>query len=175
MTLAPRHGFNWQAVSWGGPDEPVAEECSYCDAPIPDDGVPLILWNEEGWCARFCDACQERWWGMTVPEPFDDDYGEADSLSLGPCCGCERDTGPARNIVMLRFRNKMPGHGWGCFVCHLPTDGAAAVLCDDCADRMERGEDVIRFACRGYPSDEGRAPIGEFTEPFDHDPNVDHS
>ena len=36
MTIAfqPRAGFNWMAVSWGGPDEQSAEDCSYCDAPL---------------------------------------------------------------------------------------------------------------------------------------------
>src|SRR5215469_6180320 len=95
--------------------------------------------------------------------------------TLGPCCSCERDTGDTRNVVMLSFRNKVPGHGWGCFVCNLPSDGATAVLCDDCTTQMERGEDVIRFACRGYPGTEGRAPIGEFTEPFDHDRSINHA
>ncbi len=62
--LRPSRGFNWQAVSWGGPDEPPSDTCSYCEAPIADDDVPLIIWNAEGWAARFCDACQERCWGM---------------------------------------------------------------------------------------------------------------
>ncbi|HTI78908.1 MAG TPA: hypothetical protein VL614_00505 [Acetobacteraceae bacterium] len=94
--------------------------------------------------------------------------------SLGPCCGCERDDGTTHTIVMLGFRNKVPGHGWGCVVCHLPFDGTSAVLCDECTARMERGEDVIRFACRGYPDTEGRAPIGKFTEPFEHDLTIEH-
>jgi hypothetical protein len=63
-SLFPAEGFIWQAVSWGGPDERVSDICSYCDAPIADDDVPLILWNDVGWCARFCDACQRRWWGL---------------------------------------------------------------------------------------------------------------
>jgi hypothetical protein len=61
----PRPGFNWMAVSWGGPDEPIAEACSYCDALLDDEDVPLILWNNQGWSARFCDDCQRRWWGMS--------------------------------------------------------------------------------------------------------------
>lgn len=69
-TLAPREGFDWMQVSWGGPDEPVSFTCSYCDAPLPRDDdddyeVPLILWNAEGWCARFCSECQRKWWGMS--------------------------------------------------------------------------------------------------------------
>lgn len=66
--LAPRPGFEWCAVNWGGPDEPRTEVCSYCDAPLDEESVPLILWNREGWCAEFCDQCQETWWGIaTLP------------------------------------------------------------------------------------------------------------
>jgi hypothetical protein len=56
------------AVSWGGPDEPASTTCSYCDAPIPDDDCPLILFNDLGWCARFCRACQVRWFGFQACE-----------------------------------------------------------------------------------------------------------
>jgi hypothetical protein len=59
----PAPGFNWLAVSWGGPDQPPTEHCSYCDAPLLDDEVPLILW-QGGWCARFCCQCCKTWWGM---------------------------------------------------------------------------------------------------------------
>jgi hypothetical protein len=63
-TLSPRPGFNWTAVSWGGPDEPRTDKCSYCDAPLSEDEVPLILWNNDGWAAEFCEACQRKWWGL---------------------------------------------------------------------------------------------------------------
>lgn len=96
-----------------------------------------------------------------------------ETVSLGPCCGCEA-TDRVHTIVFLNLRCKVPGHGWGCVVCHLPADGASAVLCDHCATKMGQGETVIRFACRGYPGDDGRAPIGKFTEPFDHDTSIDH-
>lgn len=77
MTLKPSPDFDWTMVSWGGPDERVAETCSYCGDDIPEDDVPLILWNSEGWCARFCDHCQERYWGVRVLDdpPTDDDEG----------------------------------------------------------------------------------------------------
>jgi hypothetical protein len=64
VVLRPRPRFPWDAVSWGGPDEPPADDCSLCDAPIAEDDVPLIIWTEDAWCARFCDACQRRWWGL---------------------------------------------------------------------------------------------------------------
>jgi hypothetical protein len=63
-TLKPRAGFNWTQVSWGGPDERRTDKCSYCDAPLTEDEVPLILWNNDGWAAEFCEACQRRWWGL---------------------------------------------------------------------------------------------------------------
>ena len=62
--LWPCPGFDWTQVSWGGPDEPRTETCSYCDAPLNENDVPLMMWNEESWCAAFCLECQRRWWGM---------------------------------------------------------------------------------------------------------------
>lgn len=64
FSLVPKPGFNWLAVSWGGPAEPVALACSYCEAPFGEGEMPLILWNPEGWCAQFCEACQLQWWGI---------------------------------------------------------------------------------------------------------------
>jgi hypothetical protein len=68
-SLAPKPGFEWMAVNWGGPDEPRTKHCSYCGDPLPDDEedagfIPLILWNAAGWCAEFCDKCQWEWWGL---------------------------------------------------------------------------------------------------------------
>jgi hypothetical protein len=98
-----------------------------------------------------------------------------DMPSLGTCCGCETSES-VHTIVMLPYRCKMPGHGWGCVVCHLPSDGASAVLCIGCTTLAEqRGIDaVLRFACRGYPGTDGRAPIEKFQEPFTHDEGVEH-
>lgn len=69
MVIHPSKDFDWTQVSWGGPDEPVSETCSYCDAPLgdeyePDYEVPLIIWNKGGWCARFCIECQRTYWGV---------------------------------------------------------------------------------------------------------------
>jgi hypothetical protein len=79
-------------------------------------------------------------------------------LNLGPCCVCEK-TGPdVRNIIMLNQLAPTPGKGWGCFVCGLPQNGAIAVVCDDCLERL--GQDLeLKFACRGYPGKDGRVPI----------------
>ena len=68
--LRAADGFNWMAVSWGGPDEQRTLTCSYCDADLRGDqldgGLPLVLWNEQGWCAEFCTDCQRRWWGLRL-------------------------------------------------------------------------------------------------------------
>ena len=70
MKLQPNPGFNWMAVSWGGPDEPQTETCSYCEALLgePEDEsyeIPLILCSTNGWVAQFCIACQRKWWGLS--------------------------------------------------------------------------------------------------------------
>lgn len=83
---------------------------------------------------------------------------------LGTCCACE-GTAFVRNIVMLPWRSPTPGHGWACLVCGLPNDGAVAVVCDTCMDRNTR----FPVACRGYPASEGRIPMSELTEKFEHD------
>lgn len=62
--LQPLPGFDWSKVKWGGPDEPLRETCSYCEAPIDEEAVPLILWKEDGSGAVFCDDCGQKWWGF---------------------------------------------------------------------------------------------------------------
>lgn len=102
------------------------------------------------------------------------DADQNPDLKFGPCCGCGRDDVPATKIVLLPFKNQVPGHGWGCDICDLPPDGACAVLCGECAEGCQRGTVGLRFACRGYPAYDGRMAIGELTVPHRHDPNVDH-
>jgi hypothetical protein len=63
--LKPLPGFDWSKVTWGRPDSPPSVLCSYCSAVIPEDDVPLMMWNRESYCARFCERCMETWWGMT--------------------------------------------------------------------------------------------------------------
>ena len=60
----PSAGFEWMAVSWGGPGEPLVRQCSYCDAEIDSDDVPMVMWTSTGWRARFCVECQSQWWGL---------------------------------------------------------------------------------------------------------------
>lgn len=64
VSLAPKPGFDWTRVSWGGPDQVQSDSCSYCDANIPADAVPLRLWNADGWAAVFCDPCAAAWFGL---------------------------------------------------------------------------------------------------------------
>ena len=67
--LAPKAGFDWTQVRWTGPYAPVDETCSYCGAAIPEESVPLRLWNKQHWAAVFCEACMAEWWGMqTIPD-----------------------------------------------------------------------------------------------------------
>jgi hypothetical protein len=73
--LEPKPGFDWTKVRWTGPFAPVDETCSYCGSAIPDECVPLRLWNDASWAAVFCEACMATWWGMqTFPDPERDDY-----------------------------------------------------------------------------------------------------
>lgn len=102
---------------------------------------------------------------VVIHKPRRKKYRPMENLTLGACCACEREGPTVRNIISLSKKALVPGHGWGCVVCDLPCDGANAVCCDVCLD-LQR---PLKFACRGYPGEDGRAPIEEFTEPFDHD------
>ena len=84
-------------------------------------------------------------------------------IELGPCCACE-GLEHVRNVVMLDKKSTEPGTGWGCVVCHLPNDGAIAVLCDGCLELHA----VIRFAVVGWVTDKKRVPIDALTEEHKH-------
>jgi hypothetical protein len=92
----------------------------------------------------------------------------ASPFELGPCCMCG---GPdAINIITLDRRSAIPGHGWGCYVCGLPPDGASAVVCTPCLELYQEKQDLLQFCCRGYPATEGRIPIADLPEgKFAHD------
>jgi len=90
---------------------------------------------------------------------------EEDRPDLGPCCCCGESGPDVRNIVMLHFKIPMSGRGWGCIVCGLPADGALYVCCDECFEKKANP----KYACKGYPAKDGRLPIEELTEPFEHD------
>jgi hypothetical protein len=101
------------------------------------------------------------------------EFDEEAAPDLGPCCICGGALG-VRNVMMLGVKNQVPGHGWGCVVCHLPPDGASAVLCDACLGLFSAGKAEIKFAARGYPATEGRVPIEALSVPHEHDPLIDH-
>ena len=71
--LRPRPGFDPLKINWGGPDELVSDECSYCGDEIPEDACPLRMWNAEGWAAVFCDHCAAAWFGVQTFGPDDHD------------------------------------------------------------------------------------------------------
>jgi hypothetical protein len=89
-----------------------------------------------------------------------------DPIDLGSCCACRKAGPTVRNIVCLPVRAPVPGKGWGCFVCGLPSNGAVAVLCDTC---LESGA-PIRDVCHGYPKENMRMSRESCIEAFDHDP-----
>jgi hypothetical protein len=72
VSLVPAPGFNWQLVRWDAWNAPQRDDCSYCGAEIPEDAVPLRMWDEPGNSCVFCDACAVRWWGLQ-PVQYDDD------------------------------------------------------------------------------------------------------
>lgn len=89
--------------------------------------------------------------------------------ALGPCCICG-GLADVRNIMMLDRLSPIPGRGWGCMVCGLPADGATAVLCDACRDDHTARDVPLKFVCRGYPAEDGRAPFEDLdAEVFAHD------
>ena len=55
----------------GAPDSVPTVLCSYCSAVVPDDDIPLILWTDKGYSARFCKQCRKTWWGF---REFDEEF-----------------------------------------------------------------------------------------------------
>jgi len=64
VSLKPKIALDWGKLTWGRPDSPPSVLCSYCSAVIPEDDVPLILSNAEGWTVRFCEKCMKDVWGF---------------------------------------------------------------------------------------------------------------
>jgi hypothetical protein len=60
MKLRLKRGVERKLV-WSRPETKIAPFCSICLAHIPDDDVPLMIWNEEGGCAQFCEACAQAY------------------------------------------------------------------------------------------------------------------
>ena len=92
----------------------------------------------------------------------------AQETDLGPCCACGT-ADPARmirNVICLHVKAPEPGTGWGCMQCHLPADGACAVVCDACLQQKAEIREVIA----GFATDKRRVPIASCTEAFTHNP-----
>jgi hypothetical protein len=87
---------------------------------------------------------------MDDPHPHD----------LGSCCACGCYGAQVRNILLIQRLAPVPGTGWGCVVCGLPSDGAIAVVCNDCL-RLGR---KINQVVSGYVSEKGRIPVHELRE-----------
>lgn len=83
------------------------------------------------------------------------------------CCACGR-TRTCRNIICTEFCAPEPGTGWGCVVCHLPQDGAVAVVCDDCAAAGETSGLTLRYICTRGAGEPGRTPVQGLRRGFGH-------
>ena len=46
-----------ERLVWSHPDSTIAPFCSICQTHIPDDDVPLMMWNSDGACVQLCDRC----------------------------------------------------------------------------------------------------------------------
>ena len=137
---------------------------------VTESGIPVVALiaavspqtDDPAAVERFTADLQE------VPVQLEEDkHADNPAPVLGACCMCETLGEPVRNMIMLDKRAQVSGHGWGCVVCGLPSDGANAVLCDPCFDRFRQDPSVLTIACRGYPATDGRVAIAEL-EPFQH-------
>lgn len=54
-----KRGFDPAKVIWSRPESRILPLCSYADClkRIPEDSVPLMMWNNQGGCVQFCDEC----------------------------------------------------------------------------------------------------------------------
>lgn len=85
------------------------------------------------------------------------------SLDLGQCCACFEQ--PATGIAQLPFTAPVPGTGWGCFQCQQPLDGALAVLCDTCGEKLEAGTlplSGVLWVCNGMVGDQKRILVAGY-------------
>jgi len=106
----------------------------------------------------FCGRC-----GYVMGFDEDDPDYDEEPLDLGTCCGCGCTGETVQNLIMLQKKAPVPGTGWGCVVCGVPSDGAVAVVCNDCLRR-----DVIKEVIYGYPTEKKRYSLAALTEFFDH-------
>lgn len=102
-----------------------------------------------------------------------------DLPDLGVCCCCglsSKEGAHVRNILSLHKLAPVPGTGWGCFKCGIPSDGAQAVLCDNCIEGLGKDKPqpehkfpcTVRWACKGYLATGERVKESELTGEFNH-------
>jgi hypothetical protein len=146
-----------------------AGEWTKVNGPLePDEQATIELMIEAQMARGMSNPFDEALEASMQPIVHEGELAPVDDLpDLGPCCMCEGTEG-VRNLIMLDLRGTVPGHGWGCLGCGLPSDGASAVLCDKCLTRYQADRSLLTIACRGYPGTDGRIPIAEL-EPFEHD------
>jgi len=92
------------------------------------------------------------------------------NIDFGACCYCEKEDETVRNIISLEKKAPVPGTGWGCFVCDLQTDGALAVLCDECAG----ADREPKYAINGYATSKERIPIDDLNGDHEHNYDLHH-
>lgn len=100
-------------------------------------------------------------WYDDLPEEYDQtyEYPELGGISLGSCCAC-RSSENVVNIINLPYRTFIPRTGWGNVATGLPTDGAIAVICDNC---IQNNFDIknLKDVVYGYASEKQRKPFLE--------------
>ncbi|MBE9050663.1 hypothetical protein IQ243_09595 [Nostocales cyanobacterium LEGE 11386] len=131
------------------------EQCPRCNSSRTQYDEYFGFWE--------CADCGHVW-GEDEDDP---DYDE-EILDLGMCCGCGCTGETVRNIITLEKKAPVPGTGWGCLVCGLPSDGAVAVVCDDCLALLQQHQDILTHAVHGYPTEKGRCDIASLTGEFKH-------
>jgi hypothetical protein len=60
MQLRFKRDYDSRKLTWSRPDSSIAPFCSNCSTHIPEDTVPLMMWNSKGACVQFCDECVEK-------------------------------------------------------------------------------------------------------------------
>jgi hypothetical protein len=83
------------------------------------------------------------------------------------CCACGKVKTTVRNIAFLQQKAPGPGTGWGCVVCHLPSDGAIALACDE---RSDDPNVELQWAIAGTMDSPERVPIAELKGKHEHNP-----
>lgn len=58
-----------RTLTWSHPDSNIVPFCSVCFEHIPDDEVPLMMWNDKGACVMFCNQCTKTAFIVTAEHP----------------------------------------------------------------------------------------------------------